>query len=189
MDVSAPPVWLISGEIGAGKTALCRALASRARAAGWDVAGLLSPGVFAAGQKTAIQVEDLRSGARRLLASAEPRAGFDLAFGRWHFDRAVLAWGNQVLEESAPCDLLMVDELGPLELLLGQGFSAAQAVLAGGRYRVGIAAVRPALVETFSALLPPQRVVAPGSSSSSEQQAASLWGAIIGLSAVSNALY
>jgi nucleoside-triphosphatase len=187
VDVNAPPLWLISGDIGAGKTTLCRNLAGRARAAGWDVAGLLSPGVFDAGQKTAIQVEDLRSGERRLLASLGPRPDFDLAFGRWYFNRAVLAWGNHVLEQSVPCDLLIVDELGPLELLRGQGFTAAQAALAGGRYRLGIVVVRPALVETFSALLPPQRVVALDSSSSIEEQAASLWGAIAGLSAVSNA--
>lgn len=161
MDVSTPPLWLVSGTIGAGKTALCRALAGQARAAGWDVAGLLSPGVFDAGQKTAIQVEDLRTGEHRLLASIEPRPGFDLPFGQWHFDRAALAWGNHVLEHSLPCDLLVVDELGPLELLHGQGFTAAQAALAGGRYRMGIAVVRPALVETFSSLLPPQRVIAP----------------------------
>jgi nucleoside-triphosphatase len=187
VDVSAPPLWLISGVIGAGKTALCRALAGEARAAGWDVAGLLSPGVFEAGQKTAIQVEDLRSGERRLLASIEPRPGFDLPFGQWHFDRAALAWGNHVLEHSVPCDLLVVDELGPLELLHGQGFTAAQAVLAGGRYRLGIAVVRPALVETLSVLLSPQRVVAPDPSSSGEEQAARLWEAIAGQSAVSHA--
>jgi nucleoside-triphosphatase len=187
VDVNAPPLWLISGEIGVGKTALCRALAGQACAAGWDVAGLLSPGVFEARQKTAIQVEDLRSGERRLLASLGPRPDIDLAFGRWYFNRAVLAWGNHVLEQSVPCDLLIVDELGPLELLRGQGFTAAQASLAGGRYRLSIGVVRPTLVETFSALLPPQRVVAVDSSSSIEEQAASLWGAIAGLSAVSNA--
>ena len=68
-------------------------------------------------------------------------------------------------------------------LLPGQGFTAAQAALAGGRYRVGIAVVRPALVETFSVLLPPERVVAPDSSNSSEKQAASLWETIGAVSA------
>lgn len=186
MDVSAPPLWVISGEIGAGKTTLCRALAGLARAAGWDVAGLLSPGVFEAGQKTAIEAEDLRSGARRLLASNEPRAGFDLAFGRWYFDCAVLDWGNHVLAQSAPCDLLLVDELGPLEMLRGQGFTAAQAALAGGRYRLGIAVVRPALVKTFSALLPPQRIVTPDGASLGKQQATGLWEAIAASSAQAN---
>lgn len=179
--MSAPPLWLVSAEIGAGKTALCRVLADLARAAGWHVAGLLSPGVFEAGQKTAIQVEDLRSGERRLLASTEPRVGFDLAFGQWNFNRAALAWGNQVLAQSTPCELLMVDELGPLELLLDQGFTAAQAVLAEGRYRVGVVVVRPALVETLSALLRPQRVVKPDRSGAIEKQAVSLWGTIAAL--------
>ncbi len=185
--MSTPPLWVISGEIGAGKTALCRALVDRARPAGWDVAGLLSPGVFEAGQKIAIQVEDLRSRERRLLASREPRAGFDLAFGQWHFDRVALAWGNHVLEHGAPCDLLMVDELGPLELVRGQGFTAGLAVLAGGRYRVGIAVVRPALVETFGALLPPLRIVTPERARFGEQQAASLWEALGAVSAQASA--
>lgn len=178
--MSAPPLWVISGEIGAGKTMLCRALADLARAAGWDVAGLLSPGLFEAGQKTAIQVEELRSGERRLLASSAPRPGFALTFGRWHFDRTVLDWGNQVLAQSVPCDLLMVDELGPLELLRGEGFTAAQAALAWRRYRLGIAVVRPALMDTFSALLLPQQIVVLDSAGVIAGQAASLWGAMGG---------
>ena len=91
------------------------------------------------------------------------------------------------MAQSAPCDLLLVDELGPLEMLRGQGFTAAQAALAGGRYRLGIAVVRPALVKTFSALLPPQRIVTPDGASLGKQQATGLWEAIAASSAQANA--
>ncbi len=46
------------------------------------------------------------------------------------FDPAVLAWGNQVLRDSIPTDLLIVDEIGPLEFNQAIGWVSAFDVLA-----------------------------------------------------------
>lgn len=169
MDMTTPLLWALTGERGAGKTTFCRALAERARAAGWDVAGLLSPGVFENGVKTGILVQDLRTGETHPLARVHPVPGlasavqaenFSLAFGDWLFDPSAFAWGNQVLEASLPCDLLIVDELGPLELVRGEGWTSALAVLRQPRYRVGLVVVRPELVELARQSLPIAQVMA-----------------------------
>ena len=64
---------LVTGARGAGKTTFCRHLAEQARAAGLDVAGVLSLPRIENGSKTGILACSLRSGETRLLASA--RAG------------------------------------------------------------------------------------------------------------------
>ncbi len=145
MDVSAPRLWMLTGARGAGKTTFCRSLAAHARLRGWDVAGLLSPATFEGEGKTGILAEDVRTGETHTLASAYPRPAFDLQFGKWHFDRSTLAWGNQVIESSIPCNLLIVDELGPLELTHQGGWQAALDVLSGVGYQVAMVVIRPEL--------------------------------------------
>lgn len=175
MDVNAPPLWLVSGPRGAGKTTFCRLLVGRARAAGREVAGLLSPAVVEAGVKTGILVEDVRSGETRHLASAVRQPPFDLQWGRWFFDRAVLDWGNRLLTACLPCDLLIVDELGPLELVRGEGWRAALEVLARPGFRLGLVVVRPELEDHFRARLPVSETIRLGHDGDLEEQARRWW--------------
>lgn len=126
---------MVSGPRATGKSAFCRFLAGYARAAGWDVAGLLSPAIVEDGLKTGILAENLRTSETRPLASAAPRPPFDLRLGNWYFDRLTLDWGNRVLETCLPCDLFLVDELGPLELLRGAGWTSGLVALRQPHYR------------------------------------------------------
>lgn len=175
MGVETPPLWLLTGERGAGKTTLCRRLADYARAAGWRVAGLLSPAVFQAGLKTGILVEDLVSGQARPLASAVPRPPFDLPLGRWFFDPTVLGWGNRILQDCPPCDLLIVDEIGPLELLRGEGWTAGLAALLRPDLRLGLVVVRPELEGLLRACLPVQETIRLENAGNIEEQARRWW--------------
>ena len=143
--MKAAQVWMLTGERGTGKTSLCRALAAQARQHGWDIAGVTSPAVFENEIKTGILVEDVRRGENRPLAVVEAGGTFDLPVGKWFFDRTVLAWGDQVIASSPPCDLLIVDELGPLELLQGGGWQSARQVLRAGGYRLALVVIRPEL--------------------------------------------
>jgi nucleoside-triphosphatase THEP1 len=52
-----------------------------------------------------------------------------------------------LLRRATPCDLLVVDELGPLELKLGQGLVAALDVLEEGAFSLALVVVRPELVD------------------------------------------
>jgi nucleoside-triphosphatase THEP1 len=116
-------------------------VAEWARDAGWRVAGLLSPARLERGEKIGIEALDLHSGARRLLATRGGEGG--VRWGEWSFDPSTIAWGNRVLRSLAGCDLLVIDEIGPLELEKGEGWSAALPLLQEGRYRLALAVVRP----------------------------------------------
>jgi len=160
MDLTDSSLWVLTGERGVGKTTQCRALADQARAAGWNVAGLLSPAVFENGLKTGILAEDLRTGESRPLAMLAnqsplttphlPLSTFHLPLGNWLFDPSVIAWGSHILQSRQPCDLFIIDELGPLEFFRGGGWVNAFDALRQMRYRLGVVVIRPECLEAFS---------------------------------------
>lgn len=151
MESAAPlaKIRVISGGRGAGKTSLCQRQVQAARQEGWDVAGLLSPARFAGGQKTGIEAEDLRSGQRRLLASCLDGELQGMRLGPWTFSQETLEWGNRVIAVAAPCDLLVLDELGPLEFEHNQGWTAGFEALDRGRYAGALVVIRPECLQAF----------------------------------------
>jgi nucleoside-triphosphatase THEP1 len=166
-------LYLLTAPSGAGKTTFCAALAEQARAAGWDVAGVLSPPIFENGQKVGILVQNLRTGETRPLAiayhlslstlhlslSTLPLSTYHLPLGNWLFSPSALAWGNDLLASCLPTDLFIVDELGPLELIRGEGWVNALEALRSGRYKTGLVVIRPELVEKARQQLPINEVI------------------------------
>ncbi|HAD07149.1 MAG TPA: hypothetical protein DCE76_08330 [Anaerolineaceae bacterium] len=143
----AGDLWIITGEFGAGKTRWCQQFLALARQAGWDAAGILSPAVFENGQKVAIEAVDVRSGERRRLATRRQTEDSALIHTReWLFETDTIRWGNTVFQQALPCDLLIVDEVGPLELLQGRGWVAAMEAIASRAYRLAVVVVRPSLL-------------------------------------------
>jgi nucleoside-triphosphatase len=150
---------LLTGGRGAGKTRWCGALARAGRDAGLAVAGLVSPPVLAGGEKTGIDLLDVASGERRRLAErARPDLPWTEGLG-WRFDPEALAFGNALLARVGTCDVLLVDELGPLEFGRGSGLTAAFALLDALRYRLAVVVVRPALVAAARARWPEAALV------------------------------
>jgi len=156
MDVN---IWIVTGWRGSGKTTFCQEMLLSARAAGWDTAGLLSPAVFQDAVKESIWAEDIRSSEKHLLAAAHPQTESDLAFGDWYFNRKTLAWGNQVLKSSVPCDLLVIDELGPLEFKLSLGWVSALDVIHSRQFRLGLVVIRPELFDEATNILHPYHTI------------------------------
>ena len=138
-------LFIVTGDRGAGKTTFCARLSELARSSGWQVAGVLSPAVVVDGAKTMIDMIDLRADRRRRLANYDPDADYPREL-HWRFDADVLAWGNIVLSDSVPCDMLVVDELGVLEFERGQGWQAGLAAIDSRAYRLGVVVIRPELL-------------------------------------------
>ncbi len=51
-----------------------------------------------------------------------------------------------MLESATPCDLLIVDELGPLEFERNEGWPAGLAAIDSAAYKVGVVVIRPELL-------------------------------------------
>jgi nucleoside-triphosphatase THEP1 len=155
----SPQIVVITGESGAGKTTWCAHMRAFAEREALRVAGLISYGVFEGAQKVAISLCVLPSGEQRTLATRREYV-IGAATLRWQFDERVLAWGDSQLAALTACDVLIVDELGPLELLHGCGWQSAFAALMAARYELACVVVRPALVERFMARFSAAQVIA-----------------------------
>ncbi len=141
---------ILTGPRGAGKTTLIGQLILTLQKQGVNLTGLTSPAVFEGDQKTGIAAVNLATGETRQLAVYDPKPEDPAAKHKplnWSFDPAVIDWGNQVLSNVVPTEVLVVDEIGPLELLRGQGWSAALLALDSRRYDLAIMVMRSELLE------------------------------------------
>ena len=152
-------IFLLSGEFQTGKTNLCLDIYQLAQEARVRVGGVISPAVFEGDKKTAIDVLDLKSGTRKRLAELRTSHQTDLETQRWSFDSEVVDWGNKMLEEAVPCDLLMIDELGPLEFQRGEGWVSGFDVIENGEYSTALIVVRPSLIDEAARLWQVSRII------------------------------
>jgi nucleoside-triphosphatase len=155
----SPEIILVSGWRGVGKTTLCLRLIEAARSAAWDVAGLASPARVEGSEKTGILVDELRTGQRRLLASRLEGELHGARLGPWTFDDSIFEWGNQALRSSIPCNMLVIDELGPLEFDRSQGWYAGFQVLDSKSYDLAVVVIRPEYVSNFLQRWPATREI------------------------------
>lgn len=142
---SEPQILLVTGASGSGKTTYCLRIIKKYRQEGRRVSGLLSPGLFENGVKTAIQAMDLCTGEIHLFATKELSQDECVQVGEWLVRVETINWGNQVLSRSDPCELLVIDELGPLEFILGGGWQSAFTRLEQKDFMSALVVVRPEL--------------------------------------------
>jgi nucleoside-triphosphatase THEP1 len=145
----AARVIVLTGERGVGKSAVCREAITMAQAKGHTCGGILT----LSHPNGTLDVLDVHGGdVRRLTADSDVNPV--VVQGRFHFDPATLAWGEEVLPRALSCQLLVVDELGPLEIERGEGWRKAFDVLHGNNFALAVVVVRPELVVQAQLRLP-----------------------------------
>ncbi len=111
------PITIISGEKGTGKSTLICQLVNSLRNSGINPQGLVSPGIYDTGKRIGILVENIATCERKQLAYYDPGWDSEMPERVWRFDTQALKWGNNVLNNiKNPCEALVVDEIGYLEL-------------------------------------------------------------------------
>lgn len=145
---------LLAGQVGAGKTTAAERVAGLALRRGWTCGGLLAPAMHnACGQKVGIWGVDVAGGERRLLARTDRDLGGP-AVGPYSFDGAALDWAVGVVESAlGRCDLLIVDEIGKLELWQGIGLAPILPRLAAGEAPCALVIVRDSLLTELQTVL------------------------------------
>ena len=147
-------VGLLAGAVGAGKTTATERVISLARRRGLVCGGLLAPAlVDRRGNKIGIEGADLLTGERRTLARTDQELGGP-SLGAYSFDGAALAWATATVERAiGACDLLIVDEIGKLELWRGAGLAPILPRLASGEISRSLVVIRAFLLAELQARL------------------------------------
>jgi nucleoside-triphosphatase THEP1 len=147
---------LLTGERQVGKTTICKQVAELACGLGYNPAGVLTPVVLDEDGFPAIRYALMVSdGQQRLLARANGDLGGPRT-SRYSFDEDVLSWviGRLRAAISQGCDLLIVDEIGPLELEQGRGLAPILTDLSAGKLPPLLLVVRPELMGQLRERLP-----------------------------------
>ena len=142
-------VVILTGERGVGKTTVCQKAVAVAQSKGYSCSGILTlnkPN----GERDVI---DVHSGDERRL-TVGPDTEQAVIQGRFRFDPETLVWGNKVLTKVRDCRLLVVDELGPLEIEQGGGWYRAFYALQRSDYTLAVVVVRPELIIPAQLRLP-----------------------------------
>jgi len=125
---------LVTGESGSGKTSWCREYVHRHRKSGSAVGGILSPAIEKQGQRVGSNALDLLTGQEVPFARLSQHASFKEGeqVGDYTISRDGILFACVAIKRAikSRCDLVVIDEVGPLELQ-GKGLiSAVESALA-----------------------------------------------------------
>jgi len=157
--MSSPQIFILSGTREIGKTTLLIKLVERARLMHILAAGVISPPVYSEGKKVGIDLMDVKTGVKKKLADLRRNDSSGMFTDHWSFLDESLNWGNELLGQCTPCDLLIVDELGPIELERGQGWQNGLTAIASNDYQVAVLIIRPELISTSKIIWPQAQVL------------------------------
>ncbi len=145
-------VVVVTGPSNSGKTEMVTDVAGRLQSAGVHVAGFVQPGEFFKGKKVGFRIRDLATGQEAPLASLSERGDGD--FGtRFRFSDGGFRLGREALSRTAPDSVVIIDELGPIELRGLGHMPAVRTALTVADLAGAIIVVRRSLVPSLLAEL------------------------------------
>jgi len=150
-------VILLSAPRGAGKTTAVERFVAQGQRMGLRVGGILTPARYdAQGLKVGMDAVDAHGGERRAFAVVEQDPG-RVTIGAYRMDEQVMQWALQriLVALQAPIDAVVIDEIGPLELVKKGGFWPALEHLSGAEAAAAILIVRPEFLAPLKELLEP----------------------------------
>jgi len=119
---------LVAGEPGSGKTSWCREYIDQQRQCGSSVGGILSPAIEKQGQRVGSNALDLLTGQEAPFARLSRYRSFKggEVVGDYTISRRGVVFGRGAIKRAVEsrCDLVVIDEVGPLELS-GKGLMPA----------------------------------------------------------------
>ena len=141
-------VIIVTGTIGIGKTTVCRKLIEIARNQGYTCGGILTDKAADNG----ITIENIQSGEKETLASIDdvyhgPRTA------KYFFNSKGIDFGIQAIDKGISSAILLIDEIGQLELR-GEGFAGVPELIKAGKVKQCILVIRKELLPAFLPQLP-----------------------------------
>ncbi len=136
-------VIIVTGAIGIGKTTVCEKVVKIAQSQGYSCGGVVTYKT----QNEDIIVEDVQTGETKVLASiSNIYQGSRTA--KYFFNREGFDFGIEAIDRGTASDILLVDELGHLELR-GEGFVEVIEQIVAGKVKTCIVVIRKELLSAF----------------------------------------
>jgi len=143
---------VVTGPPDIGKTAAVIAVAERLRAEDVPVAGIVQLGEIEEGRKVGFRLRDIATGEEAQLASRDPRGRGE--FGtRFRFSEEGFRLGREALARACAGGVLVIDELGPVELRGAGHMPAVRRAIATPDLAGAVVVVRRPLVPSLLAAL------------------------------------
>lgn len=146
-------IYIITGHSNQGKTSWIAGAIEFLSANQKNFSGVYCPSVLKHGQKSAIDCVLLPEMNKICLAKKNDH--FSEGFlEKWTFDDSAIKIINKHFENIDYCSYLICDEIGPLELIKGAGFTSAIKFLQSQNFESAIVAIRPSMIAHFKKLFP-----------------------------------
>ncbi len=121
-------IFILSAPVHSGKTTWLSQVVTELKKHNRLCKGILSYAVFDDDKRIGYDIENIETGKRQPFIR---RVGYDVGFddvdvylGEYHFRSVVIEEVNRMLKEAVNADVVIIDEIGPLELQ-GRGFFPA----------------------------------------------------------------
>jgi len=109
-------VLLLTGSPGVGKTTVLIKAVSTLKKGGCCVGGMISQEVCESGTRVGFEILDLNSGRSGWLAHVNQRSGPQVGKYRVNMEDLYLIGAKAIADAVETCDVIAIDEIGPMEL-------------------------------------------------------------------------
>jgi len=110
-------IWLVTGSPGIGKSTVVSKVVVKLKSAGVIVGGITTSEKRVGGARTGFEIRDLSSGRSGELASAASKIGPRVGRYRVNLEDLANVGGAGLEAASSSSELIVVDEVGPMELV------------------------------------------------------------------------
>ena len=109
--------FIVTGERGGGKTSFLEQLAQSLRKQDVKVGGFISPGLITIDGNKDFDIMDITGKTKMPLSSRSGKENY-LDLGKFYFNPEALIFGEKIIGDAMNenCDILIMDEIGPVEL-------------------------------------------------------------------------
>jgi len=131
-------VLLLTGRPGVGKTTVLLKVVNALKAKGYSVGGMISREVRSYGERAGFEVSDLGSGRRGWLAHVNQPNGPSIGKYRVNLEDLNNIGVEAIVKAVENCDVITVDEVGPMELFSERFREAVRRAVDCGKLVVGV---------------------------------------------------